>query len=364
MSEGTEMTPLSEAGLLGRRGLVADDQAPTRWLYVGLLRDAGARVTEARDGLEALELARDHRPDLIVADIAMPRLDGLGLCAALRQESALEGIAVVLLSDGEPPQAVWGSDAQSRPLVEAAIAALEKHGVARAPAPREQPEVGLKDREIEPDSGPVASLVERENVRAQSTVAMHREPANRAPRAAHAVWRLRGSGAPEADASTSGFGMELQAMSRILGIGFIALLAGTIGLLVWRQLMPVAGPRAPVSAIEHREDTSVTMGAEPERPERAGLARFSGNLRPGVDPSIGAADGQGVLEVSGPVHVQVAVDGVDQGFLPISLALDEGVHVVRYRLEDGFTDRFYYVKAGATRVLRVITRPGGFVDAR
>ena len=44
--------------------------------------------------------------------------------------------------------------------------------------------------------------------------------------------------------------------------------------------------------------------------------------------------------------------------------LQEGRHVVRYQLGDGSTVRFYYVKSGATRALRVITRPGGFVDAR
>ena len=96
-------------------------------LGVGLLRDAGARVTEARDGVEALELARDQRPDLILADVSMPRLDGLGLCAALREEPELQGVAVVLLAHGEPPQAVWGSDAASRPLVDAVLAALARH---------------------------------------------------------------------------------------------------------------------------------------------------------------------------------------------------------------------------------------------
>jgi hypothetical protein len=46
------------------------------------------------------------------------------------------------------------------------------------------------------------------------------------------------------------------------------------------------------------------------------------------------------------------------------LVLAEGTHAVRYRNEAGFTDRFYFVKSGATRSLHVITRPGGLVDPR
>ena len=60
----------------------------------------------------------------------------------------------------------------------------------------------------------------------------------------------------------------------------------------------------------------------------------------------------------------MSIDGVDHGELPIAVALDEGRHLVRYHFQEGVTDRFYYVGAGATRALRVITLPGGFVDAR
>ena len=46
------------------------------------------------------------------------------------------------------------------------------------------------------------------------------------------------------------------------------------------------------------------------------------------------------------------------------LVLDAGTHRVRYRLGAKSTDRFYYVKPGATRALQVVTQAGGFVDAR
>jgi hypothetical protein len=79
---------------------------------------------------------------------------------------------------------------------------------------------------------------------------------------------------------------------------------------------------------------------------------------------LGAPEAQGALELSGPAEVTVEVDGVNRGALPVTLVLDQGRHRVRYRVGTRFTDRFYYVKSGATRVLRVVTQPGGFVDAR
>ena len=71
-----------------------------------------------------------------------------------------------------------------------------------------------------------------------------------------------------------------------------------------------------------------------------------------------------MLELTGPAEVSVEVNEVARGTLPLSLALDEGTHRVRYRFGARSTDRFYYVKSGATRSLKVVTQPGGFVDAR
>ena len=56
------------------------------------------RVVEACDGLEALALARERLPDLVVADISMPLLDGYGLCAQIRSDPELDGLPVILLT--------------------------------------------------------------------------------------------------------------------------------------------------------------------------------------------------------------------------------------------------------------------------
>ncbi len=61
------------------RVLVADDHPPVRELLVALLREDAriAIVAEARDGEEAVDLALQTRPDVIVMDVSMPRLNGL-----------------------------------------------------------------------------------------------------------------------------------------------------------------------------------------------------------------------------------------------------------------------------------------------
>jgi DNA-binding response OmpR family regulator len=60
----------------GARILVVDDDADVRGLVRELLERAGAAVTEAADGREALRLLYDVRPDVIVLDVTMPGLDG------------------------------------------------------------------------------------------------------------------------------------------------------------------------------------------------------------------------------------------------------------------------------------------------
>lgn len=82
----------------GDRILLADDNADLRQYVAGLLREAGWNVTTAADGDEALRLAREAPPDLILADVMMPNLDGFGLLAALRAEARTMTIPVIMLS--------------------------------------------------------------------------------------------------------------------------------------------------------------------------------------------------------------------------------------------------------------------------
>ena len=71
----------------GKRILVVDDDAKTVELVKLYLNRDGYKVITACDGIEALRLARDSRPDLIVLDLMLPGLDGLQVCRTLRAES-------------------------------------------------------------------------------------------------------------------------------------------------------------------------------------------------------------------------------------------------------------------------------------
>ncbi len=84
--------------LRGRRILVADDDPEIVWFFAELLAEEGAETLEARNGEEALVLARTRRPDLILSDILMPGLDGLELARELRRDPALAEVPLILLS--------------------------------------------------------------------------------------------------------------------------------------------------------------------------------------------------------------------------------------------------------------------------
>ena len=560
VEEGPAPTAASpRVSLRGRRVLVAEDEAEVRWFYVGVLREAGARVIEARDGVHALELARSDTPDLVLADTVMPRLDGLGLCAALRREPAFDGVPVVLLSRrvsahdlldrvsrvlepltrldellksdreasgdleelgvsgllratrrlrpnasivlqdpwslfdlelregrivdvtrtaidgaviqgaaafpalvgmssgrfivtespatergearesldvsfgdatrrlgtllstmaahpdchvevdedllgtyvrhapvavqrlvtrlaaGDPLHVLWESGAGSRGVVDAVLVTLARQGAiqnVRVPASAADPALvelppgaspELIASEIRQDSATVADPIERENIRGQLAIAMHREPANQAAPRSHPIWRLNVGAGGESRELSSGFGREIQTTPRLLGLAFAILLSATVGFLLWRQAVPegppmvlptVATVAVPAPAAYEQAEPEVAAAIPGSPSSDRGLSSFAGSLRAGVDSSLQVAGGQGVLELSGPDDVTVTVDGVDRGPLPVKLVLTQGRHAVRYRSAERSTYRFYYVKSGATRALRILTQAGGFVDAR
>ena len=67
--------------------LIVEDHADTQELIRVVLTHAGHDVSVAGDGTEGLERCRADRPDVVVVDIFMPRLGGIGLIAALRAET-------------------------------------------------------------------------------------------------------------------------------------------------------------------------------------------------------------------------------------------------------------------------------------
>lgn len=80
----------------GKRSiLIVDDQDDERAIQRAMLEHLGYTVTEASDGLTALELAREAMPDLILLDIAMPQMDGLTVCKRLREDPRTAGISIL-----------------------------------------------------------------------------------------------------------------------------------------------------------------------------------------------------------------------------------------------------------------------------
>jgi PAS domain S-box-containing protein len=63
-----------------------------------LLRKAGYSVLTAEDGLEGLNIARRERPDLVISDVSMPRMDGLEFCRAIRADSELKTVPILLIT--------------------------------------------------------------------------------------------------------------------------------------------------------------------------------------------------------------------------------------------------------------------------
>jgi two-component system chemotaxis response regulator CheY len=78
--------------------LVVDDSASIRQAVATCLRTAGYRVVEAGDGREALERAATECFELVVTDLNMPRLDGLGLVAGLRALPAYRAVPMLMLT--------------------------------------------------------------------------------------------------------------------------------------------------------------------------------------------------------------------------------------------------------------------------
>ena len=90
--------PLSSFDGTGGHVLVVDDEERNRRLLRDVLISKGCRVTEARDGEEALVLARRELPDVILLDIMMPKFDGFEVCRSLKADTATMQIPILIVT--------------------------------------------------------------------------------------------------------------------------------------------------------------------------------------------------------------------------------------------------------------------------
>ena len=86
------------------RILVVDDEPDLVWAVKYALLDEGHEVLTAGDGLQALALARQERPDLFVLDVVMPGLDGIEVCREARRDLRLASVPILFLSSHDAVQ--------------------------------------------------------------------------------------------------------------------------------------------------------------------------------------------------------------------------------------------------------------------
>ena len=78
--------------------LLVEDYKDTREMYAEYLRFSGYRVEEAEDGFEAIAKALQFAPDIILMDLALPRMDGWEATRELKRSPATRGIPVVAIT--------------------------------------------------------------------------------------------------------------------------------------------------------------------------------------------------------------------------------------------------------------------------
>ncbi|WP_225408431.1 response regulator [Stigmatella hybrida] len=83
--------------------LLVDDEQDLLDLFMEVLEQMNHRVLTAHDGQEALSIARQKAPDLVVTDWMMPRMDGLELCHQLHADARLHDIPIILHSSSGNP---------------------------------------------------------------------------------------------------------------------------------------------------------------------------------------------------------------------------------------------------------------------
>jgi signal transduction histidine kinase len=92
------LDPMQVDGANQRLILLAEDSKANTELIVEFLSGCGYRLITAKDGFEAIEMAKTHQPEVILMDIQMPRMDGLTAIQKIRAEADLANIPIIALT--------------------------------------------------------------------------------------------------------------------------------------------------------------------------------------------------------------------------------------------------------------------------
>jgi len=98
MALETRMPNGDRARRTGKRVLIVEDNELNMKLFNDLLEAHGYRTLQTRDGVEALQMAREHRPDLILMDIQLPEVSGLEVTKWIKEDEELRAIPVIAVT--------------------------------------------------------------------------------------------------------------------------------------------------------------------------------------------------------------------------------------------------------------------------
>lgn len=95
-----------------KKVLLVDDQNTVLMMERMMLKDAGYDIVVARNGVEAVEQAVAERPDLILLDVVMPKMDGFAVCRILRAREEMRTLPIIMCTTrGEALNVKAGFDA-------------------------------------------------------------------------------------------------------------------------------------------------------------------------------------------------------------------------------------------------------------
>jgi CheY-like chemotaxis protein len=87
--------------------LVVDDEDAQRKVIVAALQQKGYAMFEASDGLQGLDLARRHRPNLIISDVFMDNMNGFIMVETLKEEDDTANIPVLMMTSAAQSAGAW-----------------------------------------------------------------------------------------------------------------------------------------------------------------------------------------------------------------------------------------------------------------
>ena len=87
--------------------LVAEDSPTTRRKIAGILEDQGYHVLTAEDGKQAIELTREHHPELVVLDIVLPKKNGYQVCRSIKSDPDLAIKVMIVTSKAMEKDRIW-----------------------------------------------------------------------------------------------------------------------------------------------------------------------------------------------------------------------------------------------------------------